>query len=54
MIMAGYNGPKAASQYHKLGLEAEVNAASPHRLIQLLFEGALVRLQQAEAAMMPA
>ncbi|MBU2887243.1 flagellar export chaperone FliS [Gilvimarinus agarilyticus] len=49
--MVGYSGTKAASQYRKLGLEVDVNSASPHRLIQLLFEGALTRLQQAEVSM---
>lgn len=49
--MSGYSGRKAASQYRKLGLAVEIESASPHRLIQLLLEGALERLQQAHAAM---
>ncbi|MDO3385067.1 flagellar export chaperone FliS [Gilvimarinus sp. SDUM040013] len=49
--MAGYSGHKAASQYRKLGLSVEIESASPHRLIQLLFEGALERVQQAQGAM---
>lgn len=49
--MTGYSGSKAASQYRQLGLEAEIVEASPHRLIQLLFEGALDRILKAEVAL---
>ncbi|PUA26796.1 MAG: flagellar export chaperone FliS [Cellvibrio sp. 79] len=38
-------------QYRRLGIESEVSNASPHRLIQLLFEGALSRLAIAQGAM---
>lgn len=33
------------------GLEAEINAASPHRLIQILFDGALTRVAAAHDAL---
>jgi flagellar secretion chaperone FliS len=36
--------------YRQLGIESEVNDANPHRLIQLLFEGAMSRLVMAQAA----
>ena len=37
--MSNYNPQEALKQYQKLGIESEVSHASPHRLIQLLFEG---------------
>lgn len=49
--MSNYNPQEALKQYRQLGLEAEVNNASPHRLIQLLFDGALARLITAQGAM---
>jgi flagellar secretion chaperone FliS len=36
--------------YRELGIESEINNATPHRLIQLLFDGALSRLVMAQAA----
>lgn len=45
-----YNPAEALKQYRQLGLETAVNNASPHRLIQLLFEGALARLAAAQGA----
>lgn len=47
--MSSYNPTEALKQYRQLGLEEEVNNASPHRLIQLLFEGALARLAAAKS-----
>ena len=49
--MSNYNSNEALKQYRQLGLETQINNASPHRLIQLLMEGALERLLSAEAAM---
>ncbi|ACE83994.1 flagellar export chaperone FliS [Cellvibrio japonicus] len=49
--MSNYNPQEALKQYRKLGIESEVSNASPHRLIQLLFEGALGRLAAAQGAL---
>lgn len=49
--MSNYNSQEALKQYRQLGLETQINSASPHRLIQLLMEGALERLNGAKAAM---
>ncbi len=49
--MSNYNPQEALKQYQKLGIESEVSNASPHRLIQMLFEGALGRLAAAQGAM---
>jgi flagellar protein FliS len=48
--VSNYNPQEALKQYQKLGIESEVSHASPHRLIQLLFEGALGRLAAAQGA----
>lgn len=42
---------KALKQYTQLGTETEVDSASPHRLIQMLMEGALLRIIKAKAYM---
>lgn len=39
------------AQYRQLSLEAKVQEASPHGLIELLFSGAIARLKQAHQAM---
>lgn len=49
--MSNYNPQEALKQYRQLGLETQINNASPHRLIQLLMEGALERLNGAKSAM---
>lgn len=49
--MSNYNSKEALKQYRQLGLAEEVNTASPHRLIQLLLEGALACLAAAQGAM---
>lgn len=49
--MSNYNPQEALKQYRQLGLEAEVNNANPHRLIQLLYAGAIDRLTVAQGAM---
>lgn len=48
--MPNYNPQEALKQYRQLGIESEISNASPHRLIQLLFEGALGRLAAAHGA----
>ena len=49
--MSNYNSQEALKQYRQLGLETQINNASPHRLIQLLMDGALERLNGAKSAM---
>ncbi|RYY75559.1 MAG: flagellar export chaperone FliS [Gammaproteobacteria bacterium] len=49
--MSNYNSQEALKQYRQLGLETQINNASPHRLIQLLMDGTLDRLKGAKAAM---
>lgn len=39
-----------ASLYAKVGLETDVQAASPHRLVAMLFDGAFDAMQQASQA----
>jgi len=39
---------KSAREYSKIGLQTEVMEADPHKLIQLLLEGALTRLALAK------
>lgn len=48
--MSNYNSQEALKQYRQLGLETQINNATPHRLIQLLMGGALDRLNGAKAA----
>jgi len=43
---AMYN--KGANQYRQVGATSEVEGADPHRLIQMLMEGALTRMSQAK------
>ncbi len=49
--MASYNPQEALKQYRQLGIESEVNTASSHRLIQMLFEGAISKLATAQGAL---
>lgn len=39
---------KGANQYRQVGATSEVGGADPHRLIQMLMEGALTRMSQAK------
>ncbi len=43
-------GNQRASMYAKVGLETDVQAASPHRLVAMLFDGAFDAMAQATAA----
>jgi len=49
--VSNYNPQEALKQYRRLGIESEVTNASPHRLIQMLFEGAIGRLAVAQGAL---
>lgn len=42
---------RAANAYRQVGVQSGVDSASPHRLIQLLFEGLLQNLHAARGAM---
>lgn len=42
---------RAAQNYSSVKVQSSVTDASPHRLIQMLFEGALERIAQAKGAM---
>ncbi len=42
---------KALSQYRDVGVQSGVSEASPHRLVQMMFEGALSRIFKAKGAM---
>lgn len=49
--MSGYS---AIAKYQTVGLHGDVEAASPHRLIELMMEGALDRIAQAQSALLRA
>jgi flagellar protein FliS len=46
------NHPKGADQYRQSGVLAEITEATPYRLIQMLFEGALERIAIGRGAML--
>lgn len=41
---------KSLQSYRKVSLDSEIAVASPHRIIQMMFEGALQRIAQARYA----
>ena len=45
------NTMRALRQYQKVNSHAQISEASPHRLIQMLMEGALDRMAQAKGAL---
>ena len=49
--MRTYAKAGAAEEYHQCGVLQEIESASPHRLIQLLMEGALTRIARARGSM---
>ncbi len=49
--MRTYAKPAAAGEYRQFGVLQEIESASPHRLIQLLMEGALTRIARARGHM---
>ena len=49
--MRSYAKPAAAEEYRQFGVLQEIESASPHRLIQLLMEGALSRIARARGHM---
>lgn len=46
------NAYSAAQSYASVKVHSSVETASPHRLVQMLFEGALERIAQAKGAML--
>jgi len=49
--MAPYREHSAMRHYHQVGVEAQVADATPHRLVQMLLDGAVARLAAAKGAM---
>lgn len=49
--MAGFSHANAARAYANVGLETGVASAEPHRLITMLFDGALLAVARARSAM---
>ncbi|MFC6339742.1 flagellar export chaperone FliS [Pseudomonas sp. CCM 7891] len=45
------NPMRALRQYQKVNSHAQISEASPHRLVQMLMEGALDRMAQAKGAL---
>jgi flagellar secretion chaperone FliS len=50
--MGGFSSAMAVRAYANVGLETGVNSAHPHRLITMLFDGALLALARARQSMM--
>lgn len=46
-----FSSPHTAQTYAKIGLETSVATADPHRLILMLFDGALLAIAKAGSAM---
>lgn len=49
--MRPYRDNHALKRYHEVGVEAQVAGATPHELVQMLLDGAVVRIAAAKAAM---
>lgn len=50
--MAGFSNTAAVRAYANVGLETAVASAHPHRLIMMLFEGAVLAVARARGAML--
>jgi flagellar protein FliS len=50
--MGGFSSAAGVRAYANVGLETDVNSAHPHRLIALLFDGALLALARARQGML--
>lgn len=48
-MLSSFNNPAAA--YRKVGLETQLESASPHHLIVMLFDGALIAVANAQRQM---
>ena len=44
-------GSRSASAYRKIGVETQVDLASPHQLVEMLFEGLFLAIGSARVAM---
>jgi flagellar protein FliS len=51
MYMDGYNARRAMSHYQQMATQSEVGDASPHRLVQMMLDGALARVTAARGAL---
>ena len=49
--MSPYREHSAMRHYHEVGVEAQVADATPHRLVQMLLDGAVARVASAKGAM---
>ena len=47
-----FAAPRAATAYARVGVESGVESADPHRLVLMLFEGALVAIARGRSAML--
>lgn len=50
--MAGFSSAAAVRAYANVGLQSGVESAHPHRLISMLFDGALLAVARARQAML--
>ncbi len=50
--MGGFSSVAAVRAYANVGLETDVSSAHPHRLIAMLFDGALLALARARQGML--
>ncbi len=47
----GMRAKRGLNQYQQIGVQSQVTEASPHRLVQMMFEGAISRIFKAKGAM---
>ncbi len=48
MGLAKHGGDEAIAEYRKVGVSTDIENASPHKLIQMLLEGAIGKIHQAQ------